>query len=1020
MGAFTSLPRLARMQVLPDIDADRDDPNIATLTLLRFADVGPDNQGRIHRFDIGQQCVNSVPGDRWLQALLPAATTFDPVPIGQFQGGGPANANPSVRTSRVLLSSDGHGHLVGYVETIEEEPIVDLNNGDGPHKEVPLGDVVINVETRPPTKNPTPPPTQAPTKNPTPPPTSEPTNPPTKETTKPPTQAPTKNPTLPPTRPPTRPPTKNPTPSPIRRPTPPPAGVIGGVIGQDFTGGVTGDVRDDVRDDAPDTPVVLSQNTYSFSSIRGGSYSFGSSTHGGSYSFADAGRSSFQELPPGEVQVYIPEPPGNFHAAHFHDGEVDLLETPLGHSSKAYAIATEADGSRWIVGAIWNPENEETAVVWVDGVRIPLDRALVVPNGWKLSVATDIDKDGFVLGRGLKSGERRVFIGRLLPSAPLNSQMTSFCNGVPGMEKEGRRQLQGECFNGDFEDSNFGGWSGLTQTPLSSAVWMNGIVSGRHTIMTSSDPPDPILDGFSITLPVVLSGSYSAKLGNEMTGYEQEELVQSFVVSAQTETFRFNFAAVLQLPSGHGRSSQPAFTVTAYEGTSRSKTIDKAEFVADGSDPYFRSASAQMLYSPWRCNSLDLSGFVGKEVTVVYHTKDCAQGGHFGYVYIDDACGDDSVAVPPVLDIENEICDLSSPVIANGSNTVGTASKHFWSVQESTASWTKIGPEVMEWFSGHPGLKDILAFAKKGGLTMRCGRYYRVKLAVANECTDWISTTALINITCPEIDAGPDKFICRGDSIAIGPITPWPLAPGTNFLGWTRDDGTALSSAQSPQVAPTKTSTYKASVVDTATGCGGWDDVIVHVVGETPPIISHGPVCVGCYARNLTVQDPPPGTTILWSTGETTRSITVGNPTYDNYKQPYSVQMTNACGTHRATTVVEHISELDFLVPNTITPNGPNPTLPVIHRGTSLGVAPAYGKSTKFTVFDRGGQVIYEQSAKCEDMVPNGAIAWDGKIQGTVVKTGVYVWRIDYTYFSCTKDTVVRGDPIFGRVTVLK
>jgi hypothetical protein len=36
---------------------------------------------------------------------------------------------------------------------------------------------------------------------------------------------------------------------------------------------------------------------------------------------------------------------------------------------------------------------------------------------------------------------------------------------------------------------------------------------------------------------------------------------------------------------------------------------------------------------------IDLSGQVGKTVTVQFLTEDCALGGHYGYAYVDNFCG---------------------------------------------------------------------------------------------------------------------------------------------------------------------------------------------------------------------------------------------------------------------------------------------------------------------------------------------------------------------------------------------
>ena len=55
----------------------------------------------------------------------------------------------------------------------------------------------------------------------------------------------------------------------------------------------------------------------------------------------------------------------------------------------------------------------------------------------------------------------------------------------------------------------------------------------------------------------------------------------------------------------------------------------------------FRSAADQIagvVYKPWSSVGLDLSGYIGQNVTLRFTTYDCALGGHFGYAYIDGSC----------------------------------------------------------------------------------------------------------------------------------------------------------------------------------------------------------------------------------------------------------------------------------------------------------------------------------------------------------------------------------------------
>lgn len=391
------------------------------------------------------------------------------------------------------------------------------------------------------------------------------------------------------------------------------------------------------------------------------------------------------------------------------------------------------------------------------------------------------------------------------------------------------------------------------------------------------------------------------------------------------------------------------------------------------------------------------------QVTVVFRTKDCAQKGHSGYVYIDQVCGDEGAAAgDPVLDIDKNVCPSNGGVMADGSGSGGAISAHFWSVQESTSGWVGYGPEVSQWFTGHPGVKDVQAFAADKGLTMRCGRHYRVKLAVSNECATWASTTELIFLDCPVIDAGPDQWICIGESATIA--LAGALPPSYNFLGWSTSNGVFVSTSSPTTVTPTSTTTYVATVEDTADGnCEGWDDVMVGVslasIGFAA--IVQQPVCDCSNRRRLCAvangQELEAGTTFAWNTGETTQCIVVDNPPFDEccFQVTYSVTIANACGSKWAATTVEHIGKpLDFWAPNAFYPHyGP---FTVIHAMTSIGIRPSYGKYTTLRVFSRWGEVIYQQTARCEDERPNGWLQWNGVYEGKVVPTNVYDYTLEF------------------------
>lgn len=111
--------------------------------------------------------------------------------------------------------------------------------------------------------------------------------------------------------------------------------------------------------------------------------------------------------------------------------------------------------------------------------------------------------------------------------------------------------------------------------------------------------------------------------------------------------------------------------------------------------------------------------------------------------------------LPPVPDFTISWTSGFGTVIADGTNSQNELN-HFWSVQESNASWIGIGPEITQWFSGSAGSFDIRAFFEAGAKTrMKCDTYYRVKLAVGNNCINWRSATRLIRVRCCAGEVSP-------------------------------------------------------------------------------------------------------------------------------------------------------------------------------------------------------------------------------------------------------------------------
>jgi CHU_C Type IX secretion signal domain len=560
------------------------------------------------------------------------------------------------------------------------------------------------------------------------------------------------------------------------------------------------------------------------------------------------------------------------------------------------------------------------------------------------------------------------------------------------------------CFNGDLETGTLQGWQAYHGSRLnSSTIYLNnlqaGVVNGRHTIRTLADGFDPVLGG-SI-LPQVGEGSYSVRLGNAGANGEADVLSYTFVVNPQNQWFAFRYAVVLQDPQ-HDRSEQPFFSYYVLRGSSiffgsHNLPVAARQIVADADDPFLKSQGS-IVYRGWTPTCLDLRAYLGETMTIVFATADCAQGAHFGYAYIDGLCRSNQAVAAFMM--PEEICPGAS-LIADGSASANETSC-FWSIEESDASWGRHpATEVSEWFvAQQAGSIDLTAFyAGKGG-SFQCNRYYRVKLAVSNDCTPWNETVRLLHVRCPPVTAGPD--LCVGCTPGSGSSRLGkgnPAMPGTTYV-WTPAAGLDYPFQPSPLHAHGSVAypaTYTVTATD-ASGCRASDQVTLYCRPPTLEIL----VTPGCCSATLTALATG-HESIVWSTGETgVLSIQVTKP------GTYSATVANPCGTVTQGVTVPASSGLTgFFNPiaaNSIFyPDGGGYAdklyIKDVIAGNGVAGTPNAYNATQYRleIFDRWGELFRTiEGESCSGFL-NWDIAWDGTDGGgSLVPQGVYTWMLHF------------------------
>ena len=181
---------------------------------------------------------------------------------------------------------------------------------------------------------------------------------------------------------------------------------------------------------------------------------------------------------------------------------------------------------------------------------------------------------------------------------------------------------------------------GMFHTPLDTV----GIVVGRHTIMTDPNATDPETGGM---LHVVPPGqSSSLRLGNANTGAEAEGIICQMSVDTNIyDILLLKYAVVLQDPN-HLAESQPRFQFMLYDEEMHPVDADcgAVDFVANSGLGWNQNGIT--LWKDWTTTGFNLSAYHGRTLNVVFVTRDCVGGEHFGYAYLITECFRKGLSAP--------------------------------------------------------------------------------------------------------------------------------------------------------------------------------------------------------------------------------------------------------------------------------------------------------------------------------------------------------------------------------------
>lgn len=166
-----------------------------------------------------------------------------------------------------------------------------------------------------------------------------------------------------------------------------------------------------------------------------------------------------------------------------------------------------------------------------------------------------------------------------------------------------------------------------------------------------------------------------------------------------------------------------------------------------------------------------------------------------------------------------------TPLTFTGNDGPGTATSTYWEIAECDANGNVTGGYVWNnnwvWYPGAPGNFTF-------PVNPPCNKYYQIKMAVANACTQWASTTKVIYLKCtPTVDLGPDLFICNGDCITL-------FSETTGAISYSWSGGGISGNTSQITVCPTVPTTYTLTVSSGKNGCTASDAVTVTPLNNDP------------------------------------------------------------------------------------------------------------------------------------------------------------------------------------------
>ncbi len=392
---------------------------------------------------------------------------------------------------------------------------------------------------------------------------------------------------------------------------------------------------------------------------------------------------------------------------------------------------------------------------------------------------------------------------------------TGFVRGVNGFDS-----IANQAFNSIHGPSP----TGFNQVTVTATPPM----PNRHEIIQNTGAPIP-LDPYGLFPIYPPDGSnFCIKLGSDVdhpgqrwpaARAERASYLINVPAGVTNYSITYQYAVVFQDP-GHVPQNQPRFTVKLFDpATATYVPCGFVEYVADSTIPGFLLSTStnvdDVWYKSWTPVFINLANYAGRTLYLEFTTEDCAQGGHWGYAYVDvNGC---QLAVTA-----NNDCQTPPHTTMDG--PPGFIQYNWWNADYSAL------------------LGNGQHLVLNPGLALNALVHLELIPNSGQSCRDTITT----NVTKDTLlyDAAANQVICAGNATTIGTGV---LLPNATF---TWSPNYQINNVHQPTalVNPDTSMPYFLVVTDTLTQCKVFDTVEV-IVHPTPQIQTQSvSMCAGAGA----------------------------------------------------------------------------------------------------------------------------------------------------------------------------